>query len=140
MKIKNFMKTLWKKIKLLKISNFTFFHNVFYAICILKSFSHISAVVCSFFEFGMISIWCTRERVKFDTFADSKKKYEICMWNGRKIVGKRQNAGFQYSLFPTMFSNVFFQWDIKVQYCVMNSLNEAIHTVNLVYRRYLGTL
>ena len=37
---------------LLKMSNFIFFHNVFYAICILKSFNiHISGVVCSFFEF-----------------------------------------------------------------------------------------
>ena len=36
------------------MSNFTFFHNVFYAICILKYFnSHIlTAAVFSFFEFG----------------------------------------------------------------------------------------
>ena len=61
---KSFKKTLWKKVKLLKMSNFTFFHNVFYAICILKSFnSHISVVVCSFFEFGMVSKWCIREWV-----------------------------------------------------------------------------
>ena len=32
-------KTLWKKVKLLKMSNFTFFHNVFYAIWTLKSFN-----------------------------------------------------------------------------------------------------
>ena len=56
---------LWKKVKLLKLSNFTFSHNVFYAIRILKSFnSHISVVVCSFFEFGMASKWRTREWVK----------------------------------------------------------------------------
>ena len=30
-------KTLWKKVKLLKMSNFTFFHNIFYATCILNS-------------------------------------------------------------------------------------------------------
>ena len=43
-----------EKLKLVKITNFTFFHSVFYGICILKSFnSHISVVVCSFFEFGM---------------------------------------------------------------------------------------
>ena len=29
---------MWEKVKLLKMSNFTFFHNVFYAIYILKSF------------------------------------------------------------------------------------------------------
>ena len=55
---------MWKKVKLLKMSNFTFFHNVFYAICILKSFnSHISVVVCNFFEFGTVSKWCIREWV-----------------------------------------------------------------------------
>ena len=51
--LKSFRKTLWEKMKLLKMSNFTHFHNVFYAICILKSFnSYISFVVFSFFEFG----------------------------------------------------------------------------------------
>ena len=36
-----------------KMSNFTFFLNVSYPICILKSFnSYISVVVCSFFEDG----------------------------------------------------------------------------------------
>ena len=33
---KTFRKTLWKKVKLLKMSNFTFFHNVFYTTCILQ--------------------------------------------------------------------------------------------------------
>ena len=47
------------------MSNFTIFHNVFYAICILKSFnSRISVVVCSFFEFGTVSKWYIREMVK----------------------------------------------------------------------------
>ena len=65
LKKKSLRKTLWKNVKLLKMSNFTFFHNVFYAICILKSFySHISVVVCSFFEFGKVSKWCIREWVK----------------------------------------------------------------------------
>ena len=36
----------------------------FYAKCILKSFnSHISVVVCSFFEFGTVSKWCISEWV-----------------------------------------------------------------------------
>ena len=53
-----------KKVKLLKMSNFNFFNNVFYAICIFKSFnSHISVVVCSFFDFGTVLEWCIRERV-----------------------------------------------------------------------------
>ena len=47
---------MWKKVKLL---------NVFYAICILKPFnSHISVVVCSFFEFGTVSKWCMMEGIK----------------------------------------------------------------------------
>ena len=63
---RSFWKTFWKKVKLLKMRNFAFFHNVFYAICILKSFnSHISVVVCSFFEFRMVSKWCIREWVMY---------------------------------------------------------------------------
>ena len=47
------------------MSNFTFFYNVFYALCILKSLnSHISVVVCNFFEFGTVPKWCIREWVK----------------------------------------------------------------------------
>ena len=70
-KKKNLRKILWKKVKLLKRSNFTFFHNVFYAICILKSFiSHISVVFCSFFELWTVSKWCIREWVR-------KKKKKI---------------------------------------------------------------
>ena len=53
---------MWKKVKLLNMSNFTFFHNVFHAVYILKSFdSHILVVVCSFFEFGTVSKWCIWE-------------------------------------------------------------------------------
>ena len=58
-------KTLWKKVKLLILSNFTFPHNVSHAICILKFLNcHISVVVCSFLEFGMVSKWCIGEWVK----------------------------------------------------------------------------
>ena len=64
LKKKIFWKTLWKKVKLLKMSNFTFFHNVFCAICILKSFNSNILVICSFFEFGTVSKWCNREWVK----------------------------------------------------------------------------
>ena len=62
---KSLRKTLWKKVKLLKMSNFIFYHDVSYAICILKSFnSHISVAVCKFFKFGTVSKWCVREWVK----------------------------------------------------------------------------
>ena len=67
---------MWKKVKLLRMSNFTFFNNVFYAIYILNSFnSHILVVVCSFFEFGTVSIWCVREWVKIN-------------WVRKSIIGK----------------------------------------------------
>ena len=47
------------------LRNFTPFHNLIYAICILKSFnSNITVVICSFFEFGMVSKWYIREWVK----------------------------------------------------------------------------
>ena len=53
-----------KKGEIAQMSNFTFFHNVFYEIGILNSFNnHISVVVCSFFEFGTVSKWCIREWV-----------------------------------------------------------------------------
>ena len=39
LKKKTLRETLWKKVKLLKMSNFTFFHNVFCTICILKSYN-----------------------------------------------------------------------------------------------------
>ena len=43
---------------------FRLFHNAFYAICILKSFtSLISVVVCRFFEFRAVSKWCIKEWV-----------------------------------------------------------------------------
>ena len=69
LKKKKFRKTLWKKVKLLILSNFTFFHNVFYTVFLLKSFpSHISVFVCSFFEFGKISKWCIGEWVEHREF------------------------------------------------------------------------
>ena len=62
-------KKLWENIvgkrEIAQMSNFTFFHNVFYAICILKFFnSHISVVVWNFFELGTVSKQCIREWVK----------------------------------------------------------------------------
>ena len=72
----NRLKTMWEKEKLLVTSNFSFSNSVFkrlvsqgrqkVSLCGngLKSFhSHISVVVCSFFEFGMVSKWYIREWV-----------------------------------------------------------------------------
>ena len=64
LKKKKMGKHCGKKVKLLKMSNFTLFHSIFYVICIVNSCnSHISIVVCSFFEFGTVSKWCIREWV-----------------------------------------------------------------------------
>ena len=59
------LSSMYTHFNTLKMSNFTSFQNVCYAICILKSLcSHISVVVCSkFFEFGTLSKWCIREWV-----------------------------------------------------------------------------
>ena len=50
-----------EKSHIAQMSNFTFFDNDFYGICILKSSnSHISVVICSSLNFG----WCIREWIK----------------------------------------------------------------------------
>ena len=59
------LENIVEKGEIAQMSNFTFFHNVFYAIFISESFNtHISVVVCSFFEFGTDSKWCIWEWVK----------------------------------------------------------------------------
>ena len=67
------------KVKLLRMSNFIFFHSVFYAICILKSFnSHISVIVYNFFEFGTISEWCIREWVQSPFYQSNAHLRDSC--------------------------------------------------------------
>ena len=97
---KKFNKTLWKKVKLLKMSNFTFFHNVFYAISILKSFNrHITVVVCSFFEFGLVSKWC------INPFPNKPWFLRVCiksllktLWEKEKLL-VTSNFSFSHSVF-----------------------------------------
>ena len=104
LKKKNFRKTLWKKVKLLKMSNFTFFHNVFYAICILKSFnSHISVVVNSFFEFGTVSKWCNREWVKFGAIPVNFSYFLEIPLN--KLDSKRLSLKHSVSSLPSITSS-----------------------------------
>ena len=73
-----------EKVRLHNVSSFTFFRNFFYAICILKFVnSHISVVICIFFEFGTVSKWCIREwkhdctcifsHIFISLFSDSEK-------------------------------------------------------------------
>ena len=58
-------KTLLKKGEFTQNDKLNLFHNVFNAICILKSFnSFISVVVCRFFELGTVPKWCVREWVE----------------------------------------------------------------------------
>ena len=129
---------MWKKVKLLKMSNFTFFHIVFYAICILKSFnSHISVVVRKFFQFGMASKWCIREWInqmlfmvnslpndkildmtKLKAFTDNKINVAQIMISVfdrvENIVEKRRKCWLTaFSPFTTMFSKGFFHGVVK---------------------------
>ena len=102
-------KTLWKKVKLLKISNFTFFHNVFYAICILKSFnSHISVGVYSFFEFGMVSKWCIGEWVNQFTYVQIET---VCRQLSKKHCWLKEKKCWLLSFpsFHTVFISGLFQ-------------------------------
>ena len=76
------------------MSNLTFSHNVLYAICISKSFkSHISVVVCSFFEYGTVSKWCIREWVNV-----AQRVEFVFAWI-ENISGKGENAGYQQFLY-----------------------------------------
>ena len=53
LKKKSSRKTLWKKVEIAHFEHFTFFHDVFYTICILKSFdSHISVVISASLNLG----------------------------------------------------------------------------------------
>ena len=121
---KGFWKTLWKMVKSLILSNFSFFHRVFYAICILKSLnSHTSVVVCSFFEFGTVSKWCIREWLNFSTrtkfldiskfkaFVDDKTKSGLNDGNCfslRKHCGKREmTVTTIFMMFPQCFQMAF---------------------------------
>ena len=64
-----------------QMTNFTFFHYVFYSICILKSIkSHILLVICSFFKFGTVSKWCIREWVKVQFYSE-KEVHILAMTN-----------------------------------------------------------
>ena len=104
MKEKSYRKTLWKGVKLLKMRNFTLFQNVFYTICILKSFSsHISVVVCSFFEFATVSKWCIRESV--NPFPNKPWFLRVCsnsllktLWEKEKLL-----VTSNFSFFPQCF-------------------------------------
>ena len=86
---------MWKKVKLLNMSNFTFFHNIFYAIHILKSFN----------PFPNSKIL---DSSKLREFADDNFKFDK---NGGKFselventVGKGEIAcNKQFLLFPQRF-------------------------------------
>ena len=80
------------------------FHNVLYAICILKSFnSHISVVVGGFFQFRMDSKWCIREW--FSPFSNKPWFLRVCstslsktLWEKEKLL-VRSNFSFSHSVF-----------------------------------------
>ena len=103
---KSFRKTLWEKVKLLKMSNFTFFHNIFYAICILESFNgHILVVICSFFGFRTVSKWCIREWVKL--------YLSIC-------TGGQQDGKVNDINFPETFNHPLWKWHFNSYFRHLN--------------------
>ena len=87
-----------------------FSHNVFYAICFLKSFNnHISVVVCSFFEFGTFSKWSIWEWFK-----------SVCVWfaNVRKHCKKHRYTYYQHFLLCSQ--NIFISV-VQPRDCVVNA-------------------
>ena len=83
--------------------NFTSFHNVFYAIRILKSFNNlISVVVCSFFEFETVSKLCIREWV--NPFPEKPRSLHFCSTSLLKKTRKMRNCSLR-AIFP--FPSVF---------------------------------
>ena len=127
MEEKSFRKTLWEKVKLLKMSNFTFFHNVFYAICILKCFNnHISIFVCSFFEFWPVSKWCIREWVK-DMLAYQEVKKKISMM----LTLYQTMPCFHYRKKNNSFENILGKGEIRMTsnfsfYLIFNSPEQNV--------------
>ena len=85
------------------MSNFTFFRTVFHAICILKFFnSQISVVICSFFEYGIVSKMCIREWVNFQPFPKQALVFTCLQYKSyENTVGKGEIAhNEQFLLFP----------------------------------------
>ena len=68
--------------------------------------SHISVVVCSFFELGTVSIWCMRE-IDLIFTTQSQLLTTLTKKPFRNIVGKGENAGNQHFL---LFHNVFYRF------------------------------
>ena len=77
LKKKSFRKTLWKTVKLLKISNFTFFQDVFYAICILKSYyNYISYMYFIDFLTSLYTFQTCREEI-LSTYNNSNTQLNV---------------------------------------------------------------
>ena len=126
-----------EKVKLLILNNFTFFHNVFYAICILRFFnSHISVFVCSFFEFGMVSKWCRSIRELLNPFPqnDALKIYS-CRKHCEKgeIACYKQFLLFSQCFLPYMTLIFHFQCTLK---CRLQFL--SILTSQIFFRLVMG--
>ena len=112
-------KTLWKKVKLPKMINLTSFHNVFYAICILKSFNNlISVVVCSFFEFETVSKLFITEWV--NPFPDKPWSLRFCSTSLLKKTTENEkllvtsNFSFSHSVFTLLENFLPFLSNLKL--------------------------
>ena len=72
---KKLRKTLWEKVKLLILSNFTFFHNLFFVICIVKSLmATFQLSSAASLNLGQSHKWCIVEWVDTINFLKKGKK------------------------------------------------------------------
>ena len=101
---KKILENIVEKGEIAQNEQFHLSHNVFYAICILKSFNiHISVVVCSFIKFGTVSKWCTRECV--NPFPNKPWFLCVCstsllktLWEEEKLL-VTSNFSFSHGVF-----------------------------------------
>ena len=108
--------------KLLKISNFTFFNNVFYAIDIWKFFNiHNLVVVCSFFEFGCLVI------LRFNATLTAK----VISWQSVTLMCFLDFSHQYYHNFlckaTNYFSNMLQRWEAKIRRKKVDSTGYRTH-------------
>ena len=114
-----------EKVEMAQNDNFTFFYNVFYAVCTLKSFiSHISDVVWSFFEFGTDSKSCIGNGLThFQIMTPFDAPGKQAFW---KHVGKGEIArNEQFLLFPQCFLPVWIAFYLfrQIWNCCLQTLS-----------------
>ena len=121
---------------MLKTSNFTVSHNVFYLICILKSFNscNISVVVCSFFELRTVSKWCRREWV--NPFPNKPWFLRVYSTSLLKTLWEKEKLLIRSVFYPFEELSVIF---IKFEICRLQALSVS-KSVKFVLWERVNTL